>query len=342
MRVLIDIVHPADVLFFKRPIETFLARGDQVSILSRHKDISCALLDGFGFEHRPVSRAGTGKIALLRELIARDYAVLSEIRRFRPDVMLGFGGVAIAHAGRLSGTPSVAFYDSENARLQTRITWPFVTHLYVPDSYNGPVPKGRTTRLNGTKDLSYLHPSTFQPDPDIAKAEGLDPTQDNFFLRIVDWRANHDLGKSGWDAQTLRTVVKWLASRGKLHLSSERPLPNDLSAHRYNGAPDRVHHLIAHCSLLVGESATMACEAATLGVPGIYAGRDFPGYVHALEKKGLIQTLSENTPEVLISALQTALDTKAQVHATSRAYIDECPDWGNEVVQAADKHAKRR
>ncbi|MBT8460544.1 MAG: hypothetical protein KJN60_12815 [Boseongicola sp.] len=45
MRVLFEIVHPADVLFFKRPLETLRARGDEFLVLSRHKDIACDLLD---------------------------------------------------------------------------------------------------------------------------------------------------------------------------------------------------------------------------------------------------------------------------------------------------------
>ncbi|MBT8460832.1 MAG: hypothetical protein KJN60_14270, partial [Boseongicola sp.] len=118
MRILFDIVHPADVLFFKRPIEMLLARGDEIRVLSRRKDIACDLLDAFDIPHNPVSTAGTGVFGLARELLVRDIAVLKHCRTFKPDVMIGFGGVSISHAGWLTRTPSISFYDSENATLQ--------------------------------------------------------------------------------------------------------------------------------------------------------------------------------------------------------------------------------
>ena len=92
MKILIDIVHPANVLFFYHPIRRLLQRGDEVIILSREKDIACELLDSFGLSHTPVSRAGNGLLGLGAELIWRDFRVLREARRFRPDVMIGFGG----------------------------------------------------------------------------------------------------------------------------------------------------------------------------------------------------------------------------------------------------------
>lgn len=340
MRILIDIVHPADVLFFKRPIDDFLARGDELLVLSRHKDITCSLLDNLGVVHRSISRAGNGKMALLRELLLRDREIFRATRRFEPQVMLGFGGVSISHVTQLTGVPSVAFYDSENAKLQTSITWPFISHLYVPLSYRGPIPHNRTTRLPGTKDLSYLHPSAFRPDFEMALAAGLCAKRKNFFIRVVEWRANHDLGKSGWTPKALVALVNWLAQKGKVHLSAEREIPEELKVFRYSGDLESVHHLIAHCDLLVGESATMASEAAILGVPGIYAGRDFPCYTRELADFDLIECIAENDTTDLIDVAAKVFKKDRQVIKEKRDnYIAGCPDWGKEVVEAAYRHA---
>lgn len=342
MRVLIDIVHPADVLFFKRPIEMLRARGDSVLILSRQKDVACSLLDGFGFPHQPVSRARSGLAGLAGELLGRDWAVFRAARRFRPHAMIGFGGVAIAHAGRLLAIPAISFYDSETAWLQTRLTWPFISHLYVPDAYSGPTPAGRTTRLRGTKELSYLHPSAFTPDREAAIAHGLDPGRDNFLVRVVAWRANHDIGKKGWTAETLRAVIARLSRHGKVHLSSEADLPGDFQHLRYRGPTAGIHHLIGHCRLLVGESATMASEAAILGVPAIYAAPDYPGYVRALEEAGLVGTVTRPDAETITAAIDAALARPlAETIAARDAYVATCPDWAEAVVRALDTHARQ-
>ncbi|MCI2398181.1 DUF354 domain-containing protein [Aliiroseovarius subalbicans] len=343
MRVLIDIVHPADVLFFKRPIDMFLARGDNLLVLSRHKDIACALLDNFSIAHQPVTTAGRGTWGLFKEMIARDAAVFRAVRRFGADVMLGFGGVSISHVSRLTSIPSVAFYDSENATLQTRLTWPFISHLYVPESYSGPTPKARTTWLRGTKDLSFLHPSAFHASAEIARAAGWDPERRNVFIRVVDWRANHDMGKQGWGAEALVGLIGRLSQHAKVHLSAEGALPDQLYRHRYAGDPAQVHHLVANCDLLIGESATMACEAAIMGVPGIYAGRDFPGYTRDLAQAGLIDTLHAHDAATLIAAAEKRLLDDRQLARDKRdAYVATCPDWAEAVVGAADRFARNK
>lgn len=342
MRVLFDIVHPADVLFFKRPLEMLAARGDEVLVLSRHKDVACALLDEFGFPHRPVSAAGTGVIGLATELMRRDMAILGAARKFRPEIMIGFGGVAISHAGRLLGIPAIGFYDSENARMQTRITLPFISRLYVPDSYSGRTPQARTVRLAGTKELSYLHPKAFSSDRARAIEGGLDPDRDNFFVRVVSWRANHDIGKAGWTAETLRGVVDRLGALGRVHVSSEIGLPEELEHLRYRGSISSVHHLMSQCRLFVGESATMASEAAILGVPAIYSGRDFPGYVRALEAAGMVRNLAEPGLESVLGAIDAALARPpAETTASRDAFVASCPDWAEAVIEALDDNTGR-
>ncbi|MEM9974862.1 MAG: DUF354 domain-containing protein [Pseudomonadota bacterium] len=340
MRVLFDIVHPADVLFFKRPMDVLLARGDEILVLSRKKDVACELLDGFGIPHYPISRAATGTVPLALELARRDLAVWRAIRRFQPHVMIGFGGVAIAHAGRLTGVPALSVYDSENATLQTRITWPFITHLYVPEAYGGPVPRGRTTRWPGTKELSFLHPTSFQPNHDIALSHGVAETGETFFLRVVDWRANHDIGKAGWSGEMLQDVIRHLSARGRVILSSERPLPEAFEAYRYRGPITDVHHVMGHCRMVLGESATMASEAAILGVPGLYAGRDFPGYLGDLARAGLLSEVRAAGTEAVLTAADAALSVPPEEIRNRRdAYVAQCPDWAEAVVEALAAHS---
>ena len=343
MRVLFDIVHPADVLFFKRPLDHLISRGVETLILSRHKDVTCGLLNGFGFARRPISTAGRGSIGLAAELVRRDVATARAARKFRPDVMIGFGGIAIAHAGKLLGIPSISFYDSENATRQTRLTWPFIDRLYVPLAYEGVTPKGRTIRLPGTKELSYLHPSAFAPDRETAIRHGLDPELDNFFVRIVDWRANHDIGKSGWSGDRLRQVIEFLSQHGRVHVSSEIPLPDSMASLRYCGTTTEVHHLVGHCRLVVGESATMASEAAIMGVPAIYCGRDFPGYVNELETAGLIHTLPADRSEGLVALIEASLAAPATSTRDARdRYVAERPDWASAVIEAIDTTVTER
>lgn len=119
MKILVDIVHPADALFFLNPIRRWQKLGHTVSVVSRgNKDVTTDLLDALGIEHQSISNAGGNLFTLGLELVRREMALLRVARRFKPDVMCGFGGVAISHIGKLLGIPSVSFYDTERAPLQ--------------------------------------------------------------------------------------------------------------------------------------------------------------------------------------------------------------------------------
>lgn len=341
MRVLFDIVHPADVLFFLHPIRKLLAAGDEVEIASRNKDVTCALLDQSGLSHRPVSTASAGYLGLACELLIRNAALLRRAILFRPDVMVGFGGVSISHVGKLTGRPAISFYAADTAGLQTKLTWPFITHVYVPEVYSGAVPEGRTTRFPGIKELSYFHPDNFKLDDRIAQRNGWDPEQDNFLIRTVSWRANHDIGKSGWTDATLNALVEKLAARGKVHISSERDLPRSFASFAYAGAKNELHHLMGKCRLYVGESATMAHEACLLGVPSIYDGADHPGTTRDLQHHGLLCTLRQPGAGALLTEVDRLLNPSGLIDTGEkrRAYLEGAVNLADYVVDAIRRHA---
>ena len=95
-----------------------------------------------------------------------------------------------------------------------------------------------------------------------------------------------------------------------------------------------VHHLIAHCRLLVRESATMATEAAILGVPAIYCGHNFWGYVRELERAGMLSNIRQDDIGSLPEAINAELSTT--ILAARDRYVANCPDWAEAVVAALD------
>jgi predicted glycosyltransferase len=340
MRVLFDIVHPADVLFFAHPIRDLLAAGDSVRIVSRKKDIACDLLDQFGFEHQPISQASQGRLGLAQELLVRDLNLLRTALAFRPDVMAGFGGVSISHIGKLIGCPSISFYDTDTAPLQTRLTWPFITHLYVPEAFTGAVPEGRTTRFRGIKETSYFHPENFVVDETIASRNGWVAGKDNFFLRVVRWRANHDIGKSGWTDELLRAVVEKLSRRGVVHISTERPLPSEFEPFIYRGNKSEMHHVLGKCRLYVGESASMAQESGILGVPSIYDAADHAGATCELEDHGLLVANRQRGQDALLAEIDRLLDAEypRELAARRAVYLADRPNLAKLVLEAIQKH----
>ena len=311
MKVLFDIVHPADVLFFFRPIRRLVDKGAKIVIASRHKDIATELLDAFGLQHQPLSRAGSGMLGLARELLARDLNMLRLARRERPDVMVGFGGVAISHIGALLRIPSLSFYDSEHASLQIGLTLPFITQWHVPECWTGREARGRTYRFKAIKELSYLHPDEFSPDPEIARQVGWVPEKDNFLIRTVAWTAAHDRGRHGHGEAELNQLASFLAQRGAVHIVAEGPMPESIERYRYRGPVQDIHHLLGYCRLYVGESATMAAEAAVLGIPAVFTTLFNLGYIEELAKYGIVRVAAGGVDEILAAASEILLEPAA-------------------------------
>ena len=328
MRVLFDFVHPANSLVFFHTIRNLKAEGADVRVVSRHKDVLVPLLDEMGIEHSPITTAGEGKIGLAKELLQRDYRLWKVAREFRPDVMVGFGGVAISHVGKLTGIPSISFYDTEHAGLQLRLALPFITEWHVPESWQGRVAEGRTFHFRGGKQFTYLHPNHFRANPDIARTAGWDPARDNFMVRTVAWKANHDQGRSGIPSDQLRAIVADLSARGKVHISAEGDLPPDLEADRYRGTPNQFHHMHGHCRLYCGESITIASEAVMLGVPVLLQIDKEYCYVTEQQEAGLIRRFgpADNAVTAIGQALaesQESFQQRAQTFVSSRGDLNE-------------------
>ncbi len=312
MRVLVDVVHPAHVHFFRNPLTLLRSAGHEILITSRDKECTLELLDQFGIEHQPLTAQTTGVAAMAAELVRRDVALARVARAFRPDVITGLGGVCAAHVGRLLGVRSVVFYDTENAHLQNALTYPFAHRIVVPRCYRGWTPRWKTTRYPGYHELSYLHPTRFSPDREIATRNGVATASDTYLIRVVSWQANHDIGVRGWSPELLGRVVERLASTGKVLISAESRLPPALEQYRYRGDVAALHHVIAFCRATVGESATVASEAAVLGVPSVYAASVSRGYIDEQQHRyGLTRVVAARTAPVL-----EAIDG---VLATSRA-----------------------
>lgn len=291
MRVLIDIGHPAHVHFFRRPIEILRQHGHDIMITSRHKEMATDLLDAFGLEHRTLSGEG-GPLGLIGELVVRDYRLSRVVHRWAPDVMAAIGGIFIAHAGIAGRVPSLVFYDTENARLQNLLTYPFASKVLVPRCYAAWTPKKRTIRYPGYHELSYLRPPYFSAHREIALTNGLCPDRPTYLVRLVAWKANHDIGEHGLSLDAVRVAVRTMGQRGKVLISSESALPDDLEPYRYAGKAGAIHHVMAYCGGFFGESATMASECAVLGVPAVYAANTGRGYTDEQESRyGLVRNV---------------------------------------------------
>ena len=126
-------------------------------------------------------------------------------------------------------------------------------------------------RYPGYKALAYLHPDVFAPDPAIRRDLGLGTDEPYFLVRFVAMTAAHDHGEIGLGVEAKADLVDYLAEHGTVFVSAESGLTAGMRAHSLPTRPHMMHDVLAGARLYVGDSQTMAAEAALLGVPAFRA-----------------------------------------------------------------------
>ncbi len=281
MKLLIDILHPAHVHVFRNFIAFMKKKGHEILVTARDKDVTFGLLRAYGIDFIPLSRISTHKIGLVWELLSRTWKLFWIARRFKPDVLLGCMGPSIVPVGKLLGIPSIVFYNNETATAVNSWVQRMATAYITSTSFEGRV-CGKHIVHPSYHELAYMHPFYFSPDRTILRLVGISPGERFSIVRFVSWQSSHDVGARGITDKV--RFVEELARYGRVVITSEKKLPPELERYRVLVAPEKLHDLLAFATLCVGESATLAAEAACLGVPAIYIANTLRGYANELEK----------------------------------------------------------
>ncbi len=287
MRLLFDVLHPAQVHLFRHLIERSRRDGGEALVLAREKDVIVRLCERYRIPHYVASRARPGLLGGGRELLARTMEVWKAARRFKPHALLGTS-MSIGLVGRLIGKPSFVFNEDDRKAvpITTTVAYPLCTYVVTPQCLAHENYGERHLTYPGYHELAYLHPNHFTPDPAVPGSMGLDPDRPYFVLRLVALRAHHDRRARGIPYASVKKLVELLAGRGRVLITGEAEMHPELERYRFPLSPDKLHDLLAFASLYIGDSQTMAAEAAVLGVPSLrcssFVGRI--SYLTELEK----------------------------------------------------------
>ena len=264
MNILIDILHPAHVHFFRGFISAAKARGHNIVITTRNKEITNALLDRFGISYIHVSNPATGKIGQMWELLTRWIKMAWIIRRKKIDIAMSISGLCTGFPAWICNVPNIAFSDTEDATLSNKLSIPFCTYFVTPEFFLHDV--GRThLRYKGLHETAYLKKFNFEAAKEQLKAMNL--PERYVIMRLVANDALHDEGIKGIQASVLENLIEELKRFGQVFITSQTPLPEKLAQYRLQVPIEQVHAVLAGAMLFVGDSPTMSVESSVLGTP---------------------------------------------------------------------------
>ena len=290
MKILINLGHPAHVHLFKHLIWELENKGHEIKITARDKEILLYLLDSYGFDYTVISTKGNGLLGLGKEMLIRDYRLFKIAKDFSPDIMMALLDPPTAHVGKLLKIPSIVFTDSNQAtEIADLLAIPFSSTVLTLTSVRKSFGK-KEVRVNSYKELAYLHPNWFKPDPAVLSHAGISKNEKYALLRFVSWTAYHDVGRKGLDLKSKQKIIEVLIDHGITpYISSESKLPLEFIEYSLPIPPEKLHDFLYYAKLFVGDSQTMTTEAACLGVPAIRCnscvGDDDEGNFIELENK---------------------------------------------------------
>ncbi len=293
MNVLIDILHPAHVHFFRGYLESAEKRGHRVVITTRNKEITNALLDRMGFPYIHVSTPARGLIPMGMELVLRWWKIYRLMRKHGIQAAMSIAGLSTALPTRLLGIPNITFSDTEDARLSNRIAYPFSDLIVTPEFYLDGLGK-KHRRYRGLQELSYLKYFDLPGAAERVRSMGLPPKY--VIIRLVAKDALHDAGISGIPLSELGALIRKVEPMGRVYITSQAELPPEFRDYRLDVPIEDVHAVLAGAALFIGESPTMAVESSVLGTPAFLLSSRWPelGNMVRLEKDHcLLRNFSE-------------------------------------------------
>lgn len=305
-KILIDIGHPAHVHLFKHFAHSMLHKGYDVLFATKEKEFETELLQHEGFRYVSFGKKHQGIVGKALGLIKFNLKLLRLALNYKPDIFLSHGSMYAAQVAWLLRKPHISFEDTFNAE-QVNLYKPFTKHILTGD-YEHPLHSHKIIRYAGYHALAYLHPQRFTPDSTVLSDLGLQEGQAYVILRFVSWGASHDVGHQGLSSSNKMKLIEALKAHATVFISSEKPLPPELKQYQIPIAPHRMHHAIAFASLVFGESATMAEEAAVLGVPAIYIDNTSRLYTQQLEADYQLMYNYNETPEAQKLAIDKAIE----------------------------------
>ncbi len=303
MRILLSVEHPAWVHQFRYIIKELELKGHEIKVLAISKDITCDLLDIFGIPYEMISET-SGKNIIQKGIIflKTTYSIYNISRQFKPDLYFGRYSPMMAINSYIFRKPHIIFEDTEHAIFCLTVCRLFSAVIMTPTCFKKDLGK-KQLRIDAYKELFYLYPKYFQPNPKILKEMKIEEDEKIIIVRFVAWDAHHDIGQHGIRDRV--GLVKSLQVYGHVLITSEGPLPEELEQYRIRVSPEKLHDLLYYATLYVGEGGTTASEAALLGTHAIFISTiaKYCGNFNDINRYGLLWT-TDNDEDTLKKAVE--------------------------------------
>ncbi|MBN1227067.1 MAG: DUF354 domain-containing protein [Deltaproteobacteria bacterium] len=312
MKILIDIGHPAHVHLYRNFYFETLKRGHHIVVTTKDLESAKQLLDLFNIPYIVFSKKSDNLTGKIFRQLKFDWEQYKIVRKHRIDIGVGTS-ITNSHISRITRMKSIIMDDDDDAvqSLFVKFAHPFADCILSPDVLKGKRRRRDTIYYSGYHELAYLHPNRFEPDHNIISELKLKPEEQFFIMRFNAFKAHHDIGRLGLSLNQKLQLIKLLGPKGRVFITTEREIEPELSEYLIKISPEKIHSLLYYATLFIGDSQTMASEAAILGTPAIRCNT-FVGQISYLEeeehKYGLTYGFRPDSFSSLLKKVQELLE----------------------------------
>lgn len=274
MNILFFYVHPAKYHLFKNVIKLLEDNGHNVDVAISDKEVLSELLDDAGIRYYNLFPKGRKSkylsikmnafIGLFRTL----WKLWKLTRKRKYDVYITDDVLSIL--GKVQGVPSIAFTDNDLSTVPlVKLIFKSADKIIAPRATCLDELEYKKISFKGNKAIAHLNPIYFNKNSEVLQKYQLQNKQ-LFIIRLAKLNANHDIhGNPGITDRDLIELVRLVPKEYEIIISSERDIPFEFRRYLHSIRPIDFTQILANSSFFIGDSSTMATEAALLGVPNI-------------------------------------------------------------------------
>ena len=339
MKFIFELNHPKHYYQFKYIMSILEERGHTVMVLARDKDVLLKVLQEEGVPYRVF---GVHKESISGKVFS-SFSIFRHYKRiakeFSPDVIVSKASLYGTLVARMLGCKSFIFPDSEVVKLTNRVVAPMATRIVTPETFTIDFGK-KHLRIKGLFEDCYLSPEVLSIDASYPQEHNLQCPY--AILRFVGWTANHDVNNNGFSLDEKIALADSISKYMTVYISSEKALPPELAKYKLSTPAAQIHDVLANADLYIGDSQTMATEAALLGTPAIrsnsFVGENDMSNFKMLEKKcGLLFNIRD-FKSVLAMATDLAKDSrKAEWKQKREDYYKSVGDTNKYIADLLEK-----
>lgn len=347
MHYLFELNHPKHFHQFKNIFRLINGNRDTFGVIARDKDVLLILLRENNIPFSIFGKRGNNIFSKLFNVPKILYDYVKIVKRRKPNVIISKASPYALMISKIFNIPTVITPDSETVYLTNKFVAPKSNLIITQDTFINNYGK-KHKKIHGFFETTYLHPIYFLPDKNEISEENLKTEENYFVLRFIGWDANHDINQFGFSTIQKIELVRFLEKYGRVIITTEKNIPEELKKFMMKISPSKMHHLLSFAKLYVGDSQSMATEAAILGTPSIrfnsFVGENDMSNFKLLQKKYDLLINCSSFEDVINNAEKILRNPNSKNEWKGKAisYFNEIGDTNKEMLQLINSAVEKK